>query len=173
MPAGLRLLFLASLLAAAACAAAHVLTFADIAFYPILAAVPLLFVIFPLVLWKFRKIPRKNFFSEIFGDIPRSLKIGGLVLFVYTFANFFICLDLLDGGNARRLPDNRLVLSAKDKVIRDLTPAEFRHAQAVEVRLMTGHLLAFFAFAAFAVHVCWLKSGPAMADARIRKSGAF
>ncbi|MBC7367752.1 MAG: hypothetical protein H7343_13240 [Undibacterium sp.] len=168
MPASLRLLFLGSLLGTAACAAAHVLTFADVAFYPVLVTVPLLFVIFPLVLWKFRGIPKKNFFSEIFGEIPRWMKIGGAILLVYTFANFLLCVRQLEGGNARRLPENRLVLMAKAKVIRDLTPAEFRHAQAVEVRLMTGHLFAFFAFAAFATHACWLKSGPAMATAKIR-----
>jgi hypothetical protein len=45
MSTGLRLLFLTSLFSAAACAAAHVLTFANIAFYPIYLFLPLLFLV--------------------------------------------------------------------------------------------------------------------------------
>ena len=67
-----------------------------------------------------------------------------------------------------RISETRLVLKNADKIIRDLTPAEFRHAQAVQVRMLTGHLLVIYALAAFAAYSCWLKSGPAMAGARIR-----
>jgi hypothetical protein len=168
MPTSLRLLFLASLFGTAACAAAHVLTFADLAFYPILIFVPLLFVVWPLVLWRLRHIPRKNIFSEIFGDIPRWMKLGSLALLAYVFVNFFLCLRLNEGANPVRASETRLVLKNGDKIIRDLTPAEFRHAQAVQVRMLTGHLLVFYALAVFATHICWLKTGPAMADAKIR-----
>src|SRR4051812_26642823 len=168
MSAPLRILFFLSLLGAAACAAAHALTFASMAFYPVLIFVPLLFVVWPLVIWQLRRIPRKNLFSEIFADIPRWMKIGTAVLLVYVFANFFLCLKLNGGGEPVRLAENRLVLKAHDKILRDLSPAEFKHAQAVQVRLLTGHLLVFYALAAFAVYACWLKSGPAMASAKIR-----
>jgi hypothetical protein len=167
MPAPLRFLLLASLLGTAACAAAHVLTFADIAFYPILIFVPLLFLVWPLVLWQLRRIPRKNIFSEVFGNIPNWLKLGSALLLAYVFINFFLCIRLNEGGQPARLAADRLVLKSQDKIIRDLTPAEFRHAQAVQVRLLTGHLLVFFALAAFATHVCWLKTGPAMANAKL------
>jgi hypothetical protein len=168
MPLSLRLPLIVSLLGAAACAAAHVLTFANIAFYPILLFVPLLFVVWPLVVWRFRRVPRKNLFSEIFADIPRWMKVGSVLLFAYVFINFFACLALLDGGNAVRLSENRLVLKKHGQILRDLTPAEFRHAQAVEVRLTTGHLLAFFTLAGFAFQAVWLKTGPAMANAKLR-----
>lgn len=168
MPAALRLPLLISLLATAACAAAHVLTFVGVAFYPILFFVPLLFILVPLAVWRFRRIPRKNFLSEIFADITPGLKIGTVALFLYACANFFICLNLLDGGNPERAPDNRLVLAAKGKIIRELTPAEFRRAQAVQVRLVTGHLIACFAITAFAFHVAWLKTGPALASGKLR-----
>lgn len=170
MPAPLRFLLLASLLGTAACAAAHVLTFADIAFYPILIFVPLLFLVWPLVLWQLRRIPRKNIFSEVFGNIPNWLKLGSALLLAYVFINFFLCIRLNEGGQPARLAADRLVLKSQDKIIRDLTPAEFRHAQSVQVRLLTGHLLVFFALAAFATHVCWLKTGPAMANAKLRPS---
>ena len=168
MPAALRLPLLISLLATAACAAAHVLTFVDVAFYPILFFVPLLFILVPLAVWRFRRIPRKNFLSEIFADIPPGLKIGTVALFLYACANFFICLNHLDGGNPERAPENRLVLAAKGKIIRELTLAEFRRAQAVQVRLVTGHLIACFAITAFAFHVAWLKTGPALASDPLR-----
>jgi len=170
MPPRLRLPLLVSLLATAACAAAHVLSFVGVAFYPILFFVPLLFILVPLAVWQFRRIPRKNFLSEIFADIPRGLKLGAVVLFLYAISNLFICLNLLGGGNPERAPENRLVLAAKGKIIRELTPAEFRQAQAVQVRLLTGHLIACFAVTAFAFHVAWLKTGPALASTRIRPS---
>jgi hypothetical protein len=170
MPASLRLLFLSSLFGTAACTAAHVLTFADIAFYPILIFVPLLFIVWPLVLWQLRHIPRKNIFSEIFGTIPHGLKLGAALLLAYVFINFFLCLRLNEGGEPVRLTENKLVLKTPEKIIREITPEAFRHAQAIQVRLLTGHLLVFFALAACATHICWLKTGPAMAKARIYPS---
>lgn len=167
MPAGLRALFLVALFGTAACAAAHVLTFADMAFYPILLFVPLVFVVWPLVIWQWRKIPRKNLISEIFADVPRWMKIGTVVLFAYVLVNFFLCNRRNEGGDPVRLAENRLVLKSHDKILRDLSPTEFRTAQAVQVRQLTGHLLVFYALAVFALHACWLKSGAAMANARV------
>ena len=43
-----------------------------------------------------------------------------------------------------------------------------RRAQAVQVRLVTGHLIACFAITAFAFHVAWLKTGPALASDKLR-----
>lgn len=171
MSSGLRLTFLLSVFGAAACAAAHVLTFAGIAFYPVLIFVPLLFVVWPLVIWQLRKVPRKNLVSEIFGNIPRGIKIGTVALLVYVFANFFVCLTLNEGGDPVRVSETRLVLRSHDKILRELTPAEFRTAQAVQIRQLTGHLLVFFSLAAFAAYGVWLKSGPAMAQAKIRQEG--
>jgi hypothetical protein len=168
MPFGLRLLFLVSTFGTAACAAAHVLTFVDIAFYPILLLVPLLFVVWPLVIWQYRRIPRKNLISEIFGSIPRWMKTAAVALLFYAIANLFIAGSSLDGGEPARLADGRLVLKVKGETRRELTAGEFRHAQALQVRMLTGHLLAFYALAGFGLYACWLKSGPAMANAKIR-----
>ncbi len=167
MPLGLRLLYLLSMLGAAACAAAHVLTFANIAFYPILLLVPLLFVLWPLVIWQYRRIPRANLFSQIFARIPSWMKISAGVLLCYAIANLFLSGAQLQGGEPARLADGRLVLKVKGQERRTLTPVEFRHAQALQVRVLTGHLLAFYALAGFALYACWLKSGPAMANAKI------
>lgn len=168
MSAGLRFVFLLALFGSAACAAAHLLSFAGIAFYPVLIFVPLLFIVWPLVLWQLRKIPRKNLVSEIFGNVPRWMKVGTFALFIYVFVNFFLCTRLNDGGEPVRISETRLVLKARGEILRDLTPAQFRAAQAVQIRMLTGHLFVFFALAAFASYAFWLKSGPAMAHAKIR-----
>jgi hypothetical protein len=95
------------------------------------------------------------------------MKVSSALLFAYVFINFFACIYLLDGGNPERMSDQRLVLKSKGKILRDLTPAEFRHAEAVQIRMLTGHLLVFFTLAGFIFHACWLKTGPAMANAKI------
>jgi hypothetical protein len=171
MSFGLRMLYLVAAFGTAASTAAHVITFADIAFYPILLLVPLLFVLWPLVLWQYRRIPRKNLFSEIFARVPAAMKIGAGVLLFYAVANLFLAGAKLEGGQPSQLPDGKLVLKVKDQVRRELTPTEFRHAQALQVRMLTGHLIAFYALAGFAIYACWLKSGPAMADAKIPPGG--
>ncbi len=170
MPTSLRLLFLTSLFGAAACAAAHVLTLVDIAFYPIYLFLPLLFLVWIFAVWHMRRVPRKNLMSEIFGDVPRWMKVSSALLLAYVFINFFACMYLLDGGNPERMSDQRLVLKSKDKILRDLTPAEYRHAQAIQIRMLTGHMLVFFTLAGFIFHTSWLKTGPAMANAKISPS---
>jgi hypothetical protein len=170
MSTGLRLLFLTSLFSAAACAAAHVLTFANIAFYPIYLFLPLLFLVWIFAVGHMRRVPRKNMISEIFGNVPRWMKVSTALLFAYVVINFFACIYLLDGGNPERASDQRLVLKSKGKILRDLSPTEFRHAQAVQIRMLTGHMLVFFTLAGFVFYACWLKTGPAIADAKIAPS---
>jgi hypothetical protein len=172
MPFGLRLLFWVSLLSAACCAAIHVLTFVGVAFSPViflmlLLFVALLFVVWPLVIWRWRRTPRRNFVSEVFGNIPRWMKYLAGALLVYAFANYYVCRALNDWGDPARLGDGRLVLQTKTHFVRELSPAEFRQAQAVQVRSLSGHLLVFFGLAVIVVRSIWIKNGPAMADAKV------
>jgi hypothetical protein len=172
MPFGLRLLFWVSALSTAFCAAVHVLTFTGIAFPPaillvLLFFVALLFVVWPLAIWRWRRMPRRNLVSEVFGNIPRWMKYLAGALLVYAFANFYVCRALNDGGEPVRLHDGSLVLQTKTGLGRELSPEEFRQAQTVQVRLLSGHLLVFFGLAVIVVRSVWIKNGPAMADARI------
>jgi len=172
MPFGLRLLFWVSTLSAAGCAAIHVLTFAGVAFSPViflvlLLFVPLLFVIWPLVIWRWRRTPRRNLVSEVFGNIPRWMKYLTGALLVYAFANYYVCRALNDWGEPARLNDGRLVLQTKTRLVRELSPEEFRTAQAVQVRSLSGHLLVFFGLAVIVIRSVWIKNGPAMADAKV------
>jgi hypothetical protein len=172
MPFGLRLLFWVSALGAACCAAIHVLTFCGVAFSPVvfvvlLLFVPLLFVVWPLAIWRWRRLPRRNLVSEVFGNIPRWMKCLTGALLVYAFANFYVCRALNDWGEPARLNDGRLVLQTGTRLVRELSGAEFRTAQTVQVRLLSGHLLVFFGLAVIVVRSVWIKNGPAMADAKV------
>jgi hypothetical protein len=172
MPFGLRLLFWVSALSTAFCAAVHVLTFAGVAFPPViflvlLLFVPLLFVVWPLAIWRWRRLPRRNLVSEVFGNIPRWMKCLTGALLVYAFANFYVCRALNDWGEPARLNDGRLVLQTGTRLVRELSGAEFRTAQTVQVRLLSGHLLVFFGLAVIVVRSVWIKNGPAMADAKV------
>ena len=172
MPFGLRLLFWVSALSAAGCAAIHGLTFTGVAFSPVifvvlLLFVALLFVLWPLVIWRWRRTPRRNLVSEVFGNIPRWMKYLAGALLVYAFANYYVCRALNDGGEPARLNDGRLVLQAGARRVRELSPAEYRAAQTVQVRLLSGHLLVFFGLAVIVVRSVWIKNGPAMADANV------
>ena len=172
MPFGLRLLFWVSALSTAFCAAVHVLTFTGVAFPPaiflvLLLFVALLFVVWPLAIWRWRRLPRRNLVSEVFGNIPRWMKYLTGALLVYAFVNFYACRALNDGGEPARLADGRLVLQTKAGLGRELSPEEFRAAQAVQVRLLSGHLLVFFGLAVIVVRSVWIKNGPAMADAKV------
>lgn len=172
MPFGLRLLFWISALSAACCGLIHVLTFTGLAFPPmvfvgLLLFVPLLFVVWPLAIWRWRRTPRRNLVSEVFGNIPRWMKYLTGALLVYAFANYFVCRALNDWGEPVRLDDGRLVLQAKTGLVRELSAEEFRAAQAVQVRILSGHLLVFFGLAVIVIHSVWVKNSTAMADAKV------
>jgi len=164
VPAALRLPYWVSLAAAAAAAIAYGLSFWDIPIFQVLPFVLLLIFVWPLVLWQWRRVPRRNLVSEIFGDIPRWMKAASAALLVFAFANFFACRWLNEGAQPYRLADGRHALLRQQLVVRELSAAEFRHAQAVQVRMLTGFLVPCFALSALLVEVCWIKNGPAMAD---------
>jgi hypothetical protein len=167
VPTSLRLLLWVSVAATAACMVAHVLTFAGIAVQAVWWLLPLLFILWPMVVWHWRRVPRRNLASEIFGNIPRWMKFGAVTLVLYAFVNFFACRLWNESGRPERLADGRYVLRREQTVIRELTPMEFRGAQAVVVRLLTGEMLVIFALAALTLEACWIKNGPAMADRKM------
>ena len=167
MPLRLRLPFWIAVLCTLAGVAVYGLTFANIALHPILFLLPLLFLVWILVLQQWRRVPRRNFRSEIFGDIPRGMKAAAAALILFAFVNFFVCLSLNDYAQPLRTAEGRSVLQKREHVIRELTAAEFAHAQAVQVRMLSGFFIGCFALAALLAETCWIKNGPAMANAKI------
>lgn len=167
MPAALKSLYIVTLITTAICGAAHLATFFGYAIYQMVYFVILLFVLWPLVVWQWRRIPRRNLALEIYGAIPAWMKWLTIVLIVYVFANYFVCNALNDGGQPVKLEDGRLVLLNGKQVVRVLSPSEFATAQAIQVRVLTGHLVVFYGLAAIALRAFWIKSGPAMADAKV------
>lgn len=168
MPGSLRFTFWIATLATVVNAAAYLLTFADKAYYSILFCLPLLFLVWPGVISQWRRVPRRNLASEIFGDIPRWMKVAVVGLLVFTFANFFVCRALNDSARPERLAAGGTALVARNgTVVRSLSADEFRHAQAVQFRMMSGFFITCFGLAALLAEACWIKNGPAMADRRI------
>lgn len=168
MPGSLRFTFWIATLATGVNAVAYGLTFADRTSYWLLFSLPLLLLVWPGVIAQWRRIPRRNLTSEIFGDIPRWMKLAVVGVLVFAFANFFVCRALNDSAQPQLLADGGAALVARGgQVVRTLSPAEFRHAQAVQFRMMTGFFIACFGVAALLAEACWIKNGPAMADRRL------
>ena len=145
----------------------HGASFLGLAFYPAIFMVPLLFIIWPLVIWQWRRVPRTNLVSGIFGAISLWLKLVTGALLVYVFVNFFLCRADLLGGSPVKLEDGRLVLQSGNRILRELSEAEFTHANAMQVRLLSGHLIAFYGLAMIALRAFQIKTSAYMADAKV------
>jgi hypothetical protein len=168
VPGSLRFTFWIATLATVVNAVAYALTFADRASYWLLFCVPLLFLVWPGVIAQWRRVPRRNLSSEIFGDIPRWMKTAVVALLLFAFANFFVCRVLNDSAQPQLRADGRPALVARGgKIVRELSREEFRHAGAVQFRMMSGFFVACFGLAALLAEACWIKNGPAMADRRL------
>ncbi len=168
VPGSLRFTFWIATFGAVASAAAYALTFAGRTHYAVLLLLPVLLLAWLGVVTQWRRVPRRNLVSEIFGDIPRWMKAAAVGLLVFVFANFFVCRALNEAARPDRLDDGRTVLVARGgKVVRELDAAAYAHAQVVQLRMLTGSLLACFGLAALLAEACWIKNGPAMADRRV------
>lgn len=167
MPALLRFTFWTALLATLASAAAYTATLFGHSSHLTLLLLPLLFVVWPTAIWQWRRIPRRNLVSEVFGDIPLWLKAAAVALMVFAFANYFVCRSLNEGGRPERLADGRTVLMAHDEVVREIGPVEFTRAQVVQMRMLTGFFVTCFGAAVLLAEVCWIKNGTAMAGRRL------
>ncbi len=160
-----RLMFLGSVFATVASAAAHVMSYAGVPFYPVILLVPGIFIIIPLLVWAWRKVPAKQALAALFGILPRNLKAALIVLAVYAVINLFASTWLNENGSASRDGD-RLVLKRKSEILRELTPEEFRLASARDIRGMTGHMTLGFALAACALHATCRRPLPVPAPGR-------
>ena len=163
VPLRLRLPFWIATLSACAGAVAYALTFADIAFHPILFLLPVFFLVWFLVLQQWRRVPRRNLQSEIFGDIPRWMKAAAAALLVFAFANFFACI----AGTSTHPGPAAARGSEPPTVAISRSAAETIHVQALQLRMLSGFFVCCFGLAALLVETCWIKNGPAMADRKI------
>ena len=167
VPLKLRLPFWIATLSAAAGAVVYGATFAGMLLHHILFLLPVLFLVWFLVLQQWRHVPRRNLRSEIFGDIPRGMKLAAAALILFAFVNCLACLALNDFAQPQQLADGRTVLQKRGQLVRPLDAGEFRHAQAVQLRMLGGFFVACFGLAALLAETCWIKNGPAMADRKI------
>ena len=142
----------------------HGASFAGRDFPQALFLVPLLFIIWPMTVWQWRRIPHRNLVSEVFVTIPLWMKLAAGFCLLYPFINYFVCVSVNDGGLPVQLADGRLVLQRGQQIIRELDAAGFSRARAVETRMLSGHLLAFYGVAVITLRALWLKSSTAAAD---------
>ena len=168
MSLAFRLLYWGSMFCVLLSAVMHAATFFGQAFLPAIFMVPMLFILWPLVVWQWRQVPRGNLVSEIFGAIPRWMKAMTAGLFLYFFFNLFWCSAATDGGVPIRRSDGSMVLQRKEQIMRVLNEAQFHEAQALQTRMISGHLLTFYGLAVVALQAFWIKTGPAMANARLK-----
>jgi hypothetical protein len=111
-----------------------------------------IFVVFlPFVFFMRRTFGPRPGWAALRGSVPGPVLVAGAALMAYAVANFLWCVGDLRGG-APAVVDGRHVLEHHGRVLREITAAEFTHARATEVRLFSGHWMAFFfmPFAAFA-----------------------
>ena len=86
--------------------------------------------------------------DRLLAACPRRMRAALVVLFLYMPLNFIYTLELNEGGGPE-VVDGRYVLQRKGKVIRRLTPWEYRWHRAYQTRGVSGHLM-FFYFASAA-----------------------
>ncbi len=170
MPFSLRLLFVITFLATAFCALVHVATFFGFAIsaydllIPLLILVTSLFVVWPMIVWKWRKVPRRNMVGEIFSQVSSPFRWGGAALIIYFFVNYALCRSGNSWAQPTLLKDGRFVLQAGDQILRTLTQAEYMKALSIELRLHAGHLMVFYGLAFIAIKALWIKTGPKAAE---------
>lgn len=145
----------------------HLATFLDLAFPWAYLMVPVLFVLLPLIVWQWRRVPRRNLVLEIFGAIPRWMKITTALLFAYIAFSVVYCYGWLEGGIPLKLEDGRFVLQRGQAILRVLSEQEYLHALALQSRLLTAQLFAFYGLGMIALQAFYIKTGPAMADAKV------
>ncbi|MFA5264111.1 MAG: hypothetical protein WC378_09795 [Opitutaceae bacterium] len=167
MPAPLRILYLISLLSTIICGSVYIATFFGYADLSVIWFVLFLFILWPMVVWQWRRVPRCNLVSEIFGQVPLWMKITTVALILFIFINYLVNSSLIYGAQPIKLDDERLVLRKGELILRVLTPGEYAWAQAVQMRILAGHLVAFYGLAVIALRAFWIKTGPAMADAKV------
>lgn len=154
MSRGSNVLFWIAVFAATVCGTAYVATYAGQAFYPVIYFVILLFVLWPMTIFRWRRIGRALGSPTLYTGYTRTLLGLTLGFLGFVFINYLVCRSLNEGGVPVQLPDGRLILQVGNKIIRVIEPEAYQAAQAVQVRMLSGHLLGFYALAAIALRIC-------------------
>lgn len=177
MPTSIRFTYSATMALTFLSLMAHLATFTSLAvnetFFAyslglLLMLLVMLLVVYPTIIWLWRRLPKGNLVSEVFGSIPRWLKIAVVGLLVYLVLNYLICRSLNDGGVPVVLKDGRRVLQSGNDILRVLSREQYAWAEARQIRMITGHFVVFYGLALLAVHAIWLKTGTAMASKRVK-----
>jgi len=171
MPFGLRLLFWVSAFSTACCAAVHVLTFAGVAFPPVVFVV-LAAICGPalrgLAAGHLAVAPARRAQLRLggFGNIPRWMKYLAGALLVYAFANFYVAARSTT-GRARRLGDETPRAADRDPPRARSVTGEFRHGASRAGATASPDTSWSFCLAVIVVRSIWIKKWPRHGDAQV------
>lgn len=100
-------------------------------------------VFFPFVLFSRRTFGTKPSWQQLRAACPPWLFAAGIALFVYAGINFFLFMQITEGGNPV-IENGKYLLKEHGSLIRELTPAEYGAHRANEVRGFSGHWMVFY-----------------------------
>jgi len=152
--AGKSLVYIAGL-GLLASAVAHVATFMGVnpkrAMPGVMVLHVLIFVVWAPAVFMARKVCTKesrwNFWSVVTRHAPLWMKVLSIVLFAYTFFNFFYTGFVLNQGGVPSTHLGSKALVNHGKVVRRLTDEEYERHEAYSVRGFSGHWMVFYAVA--------------------------
>jgi hypothetical protein len=85
------------------------------------------------------------FLKIVFRNTPNWLKVLTFIAFVYTMVNFWLHMNISEGG-VPSIIDGEYVLHNHGDIIKNLTEEEYNKYEANTVRGFTGHMIFFYFF---------------------------
>jgi hypothetical protein len=86
-------------------------------------------------------------FKVIFKNTPNWLKMIAIIGFYYAFVNFVYLVFMTSSVGTPDIKDGQFTLQDHGQFIRTLTSREYHHYKAAEMRLFSGHWIAFYGLA--------------------------
>lgn len=92
----------------------------------------------------------KEFYKHLFKDTPCWLRFVAVTGFVYAVVSFLSLMLLYPETSYET--HGEYFLKIHGKMIRTISESEYRHYQAVEARIFSGHWIAFYGIACAALY---------------------
>jgi hypothetical protein len=132
-------------------AVVHVLTFVPgvpiamrhVWFLHVVVFVPFITMIGRAIqLGRSRGMDQRTFQRELVGLVPRRVRLVAIVGFVYMLVNF--ALSIVRIGGSPLAKDGHYYTANHGTITREISEAEYRRLESVEVRGFSGHWMVFY-----------------------------
>jgi hypothetical protein len=90
--------------------------------------------------------------KQIFNSVPASIMRFVPIFGLYIILNFIICINLLKAGGPE-ISNGKYVISSHGSVIREITFEDYKRYRAIEVRLFSGHWMAFLGISCVMMYI--------------------